>query len=286
MLKVEPALPPSGANTRALTPKTTLDEYMPHNTNSLTSCIRLRGVNMGFPVPGRRREITQVLHDITLDIPEGRLTAIVGPSGSGKSTLLLCAAGLEQASSGSIEVLGTNTLALTPRQRAAFRSQNIGFVFQEYNLVSSLTVEDNIALPARLAGQRIPRTTVSEAMSRLGISKLARRRPDRLSGGERQRVAIARVIANQPRIVFADEPTGALDLKSGHVVLDWLQALPAQGTSVLMVTHDPHAAARADNVVVLGSGRVHRTLPGGDAHAVGEAVLAAQSEGETVGSST
>lgn len=257
---------------------------MPENFKSLTPCISLRGVNMGFPVPGRRREITQVLHDITLDIPEGRLTAIVGPSGSGKSTLLLCAAGLEQATSGSIEVLGTNTLELNPRELGAFRSQNIGFIFQEYNLVSSLSVEDNIALPARLAGNRIPRATVAEAMSRLGISKLARRRPDRLSGGERQRVAIARVVANQPKIVFADEPTGALDLKSGHVVLDWLQALPAHGTSVLMVTHDPHAAARADNVVVLGSGRVHRILPGGDAQAVGEAVLAAQAEDETVGS--
>lgn len=117
-------------------------------------------------------------------------------------------------------------------------------------------------------------------MSRLGIAQHARRRPDRLSGGERQRVAVARVVANQPRIVFADEPTGALDLKSGHVVLDWLQALPAQGTTVLMVTHDPHAAARADQVVVLGSGQVHAVIPGGDSHAVSDAVLAAQSEDE------
>ncbi|MFG3138237.1 ABC transporter ATP-binding protein [Streptomyces sp. NPDC048211] len=235
---------------------------------------------MDFPVPGRRRETTRVLHDIDLDVPEARLTAVVGPSGSGKSLLLLCTAGLEQATAGSIEILGTDVLSLSPRKRASFRSENVGFIFQEYNLVSSLTVEDNIALPARLAGHRVPKARVGEAMARLGIAQHARQRPDRLSGGERQRVAVARVVANQPRVVFADEPTGALDLKSGHVVLDWLQALPAQGTTVLMVTHDPHAAARADRVVVMGSGRVHAVLPGGDPHAVGDAVLTARAEDE------
>ncbi|MFD5118496.1 ABC transporter ATP-binding protein [Streptomyces sp. NPDC058385] len=235
---------------------------------------------MDFPVPGRRRETTRVLHAVDLDVPEGRLTAVVGPSGSGKSTLLLCTAGLERATSGSIEILGTDILSLSPRKQAAFRSENVGFIFQEYNLVSSLSVEDNISLPARLAGHRVPKSRVDDAMTRLGIAKHARRRPDRLSGGERQRVAVARVVANQPRIVFADEPTGALDLKSGHVVLDWLQALPAQGTTVLMVTHDPHAAARADQVVVMGSGRIHAVIPGGDSRAVSDAVLAAQSVDE------
>lgn len=235
---------------------------------------------MDFPVPGRRRETTRVLHAVDLDVPEGRLTAVVGPSGSGKSTLLLCTAGLERATAGSIEILGTDILSLSPRKQSAFRSENVGFIFQEYNLVSSLSVEDNISLPARLAGHRVPKSRVDDAMTRLGIAKHARRRPDRLSGGERQRVAVARVVANQPRIVFADEPTGALDLKSGHVVLDWLQALPAQGTTVLMVTHDPHAAARADQVVVMGSGRIHAVIPGGDSRAVSDAVLAAQSVDE------
>ncbi|MEU8488795.1 ABC transporter ATP-binding protein [Streptomyces sp. NPDC048641] len=221
-----------------------------------------------------------MLHAIDLDVPEGRLTAIVGPSGSGKSTLLLCTAGLERATVGSIEILGTDILSLSPRKQAAFRSENVGFIFQEYNLVSSLSVEDNISLPARLAGHRVPTSRVDDAMTRLGIAQHARRRPDRLSGGERQRVAVARVVANQPRIVFADEPTGALDLKSGHVVLDWLQALPVQGSTVLMVTHDPHAAARADQVVVMGSGRIHAVIPGGDSRAVSDAVLAAQSVDE------
>ncbi|WP_406071508.1 ABC transporter ATP-binding protein [Streptomyces sp. NBC_01020] len=221
-----------------------------------------------------------MLHAVDLDVPEGRLTAVVGPSGSGKSTLLLCTAGLERATAGSIEILGTDILSLSPRKQSAFRSENVGFIFQEYNLVSSLSVEDNISLPARLAGHRVPKSRVDDAMTRLGIAKHARRRPDRLSGGERQRVAVARVVANQPRIVFADEPTGALDLKSGHVVLDWLQALPAQGTTVLMVTHDPHAAARADQVVVMGSGRIHAVIPGGDSRAVSDAVLAAQSVDE------
>ncbi len=256
---------------------------MPFPTAAPVPCIRLRGLRTEFPIPGRRGETTRVLHDIDLEIPEGRLTAVVGPSGSGKSTLLLCTAGLERATAGSVEILGTDVRSLSPRKQAAFRSENIGFVFQEYNLVSSLTVEDNIALPARLAGRRVPRARVEDAMARLGIAKHARRRPDRLSGGERQRVAVARVVANQPRIVFADEPTGALDLKSGHVVLDWLQALPAQGSTVLMVTHDPHAAARADQVVVMGSGRVHAVIPGGDSRAVGDAVLAAQSADEAGG---
>lgn len=238
---------------------------------------------MDYPVGDRRRQSVQVLHGITLDVPDDRLTAIVGPSGSGKSTTLLCAAGLERATGGSIEVLGTDMLAMNARQQSAFRSENIGFIFQEYNLISSLNVEDNIALPARLAGHKVSRRTVTETMERLGIKKHARKRPEALSGGERQRVAIARVVANQPRIVFADEPTGALDIRSGNWVLDWLQALPAQGTTVLMVTHDPHAAARADSVVVMGSGRVHRTIPGGDARAVSEAVLAAQSADETAG---
>lgn len=252
-----------------------LNDFMPE------PCIRLRNVQMAFPVPGRKREAVRVLHGITLDIPDGRLTAIVGPSGSGKSTTLLCAAGLERATAGSIEVLGTDLSSLNARQLSSFRSESIGFIFQEYNLVSSLTVEDNIALPARLAGRKLPRKTIVETMERLGIAKLARKRPEHLSGGERQRVAIARVVANQPRIVFADEPTGALDIRAGNVVLDWLQALPAQGTAVLMVTHDPHAAARADSVIVMGSGRVHRIIPGGDARAVSEAVLAAQLADET-----
>ncbi|NEE06100.1 ATP-binding cassette domain-containing protein, partial [Streptomyces sp. SID7499] len=120
---------------------------------------------MDFPIPGRKREMTPVLRDIDLDISGGRLTAIVGPSGSGKSTLLLCMAGLERVTAGSIEILGTDVLSLGPRKQAAFRSENIGFVFQEYNLVSSLTVEDNICLPARLAGHRVPTSRVREAMS-------------------------------------------------------------------------------------------------------------------------
>ena len=177
----------------------------------------------------------------------------------------------------SIEVLGTDILALNARQLSSFRSENIGFIFQEYNLVSSLTVEDNIALPARLAGRKIPRGTVVETMDRLGIAKHAKKRPVSLSGGERQRVAIARVVANQPRIVFADELTGALDVSAGNVALDWLQALPAQGSTVLMVTHDPNAASRADSVVVMGSGRIHSVIAGGDPLAVSEAVIAAQS---------
>ncbi len=254
---------------------------MPIESNSADLCIRVRGLHMAFPVPRRGKESAQILHDIDLDILQGRLTAIVGPSGSGKSTLLFCAAGLEEPTGGTIEVLGVELGSLNTRQRATFRSEHIGFVFQDYNLVSSLSVEENIALPARLAGHKVPKKRIREAMERLGIEKLARRRPDRLSGGERQRVAIARVVANQPRIVFADEPTGALDLQSGHVVLDWLQALPAQGTTVVMVTHDPLAAARADQVVVMGSGHIHQVMAGGDSHAIADAILAAQAVADT-----
>ena len=209
-------------------------------------------------------------------VPSGRFVAVVGPSGSGKSTFLHCAAGLDTPTSGSVTLAGEEITRLSSARRAAHRAAHVGFIFQDYNLIASLTVRDNVALPARLAGRRVDTGTIDAALVRVGLDHRADLRPGHLSGGERQRVAIARVLASAPALVFADEPTGALDVAAGARVLSWLRDLPAEGTTVLMVTHDPRAAASADDVVVMGAGCIRERIPGGDEHAVAEAVLRAQ----------
>ncbi|GAB3624792.1 ABC transporter ATP-binding protein [Mariniluteicoccus endophyticus] len=213
---------------------------------------------------------------VSLVVPRGRFLALVGPSGSGKSTFLHCAAGLDQPTGGQVLLAGADITALPAARRARHRAANVGFVFQDYNLVSSLTARDNVALPSRLAGNPLAPDVVQEALARVGLDQRAGLRPHQLSGGERQRVAVARVLAAAPSVVFADEPTGALDVESGARVLGWLRELPARGTTVVMVTHDPRAAAIADHVVVMGAGRIREQIPGGDDRRVADAVLRAQ----------
>ncbi len=224
---------------------------------------------------GHGPSAVRALDDVSLRLASSTFTAVMGPSGSGKTTLLLCAAGLDRPDSGSVRVGDVVLDRLSERRRAKLRRQRIGFVFQSFNLLDALTAEQNVTLPLRLAGRRIPRKRAREALARVGLADKARRRPAQLSGGEQQRVAIARALICEPEVVFADEPTGALDLRSGHAVLDALRAAVDElGQTVLMVTHDPRAAARADRVVFLADGRLAGELHAPTAEQVGERLAA------------
>ena len=235
------------------------------------------GLTRTYPAPGRRRGGgVRALDGVDLTLPRASFTALVGASGCGKSTLLQCIAGLDQPTGGSVRILDVETTGLRPRAAARFRADHIGFVFQEDNLVTALSARDNVALPGRLRRRPLSRGDVDAALERVGLSAQARHLPHQLSGGERQRVAIARVLASRPDVVFADEPTAALDVAAGADVLDWLAQLRRSGTTVLMVTHDAAAAARARSVLVMDAGRIVAFLPGGDPDAVSRAVLAAR----------
>jgi putative ABC transport system ATP-binding protein len=194
----------------------------------------------------------------------GVFTAVMGPSGSGKSTLLQCAAGLDTVSSGLVRVAGVRLDDLSPSALTVLRRDRIGFVFQAFNLIPSLTARQNIELPRRLAGRPASSEAVDGVLAAVGLSDRAAHRPSELSGGEQQRVAIARAVVTEPDVVFADEPTGALDLATSREVLELLRGLVDRGTgcSVVMVTHDPVAASYADRVVFLADGRIAGELEG------------------------
>jgi putative ABC transport system ATP-binding protein len=197
----------------------------------------------------------------------GAFTALMGPSGSGKSTFLNVAAGLEPPTSGTVALGGVELARLSERRLTILRRESVGFVFQAFNLLPSLTVAQNIGLPLRLDGHRPRRSTVRDAAARVGLETRLRHRPSQLSGGQQQRVAIARALVNRPDVVFADEPTGALDTHTGHEVLALLREVVDQDhRMVVMVTHDPVAAAYADRVIFLADGRLAGTLdaPGAD----------------------
>ncbi|MET9667513.1 ABC transporter ATP-binding protein [Streptomyces sp. NPDC006475] len=202
------------------------------------------------------RDVT-ALDGVDLAFPAGSFTAVMGPSGSGKSTLLQCAAGLDRPTSGSVEIGGTALDGLSERRLTLLRRERVGFVFQQFNLVPSLTAAQNVALPLRLAGRRPSRAEIGEALRRVGLADRARHRPGRLSGGQQQRVAIARALITRPAVLFGDEPTGALDTATGRDVLRMLREVTdADGQTVVMVTHDPLAASYADRVVFLVDGRL------------------------------
>lgn len=213
-----------------------------------------------FPAPVRGQEPVTVLRGVSVAAQPGEMVSIVGPSGSGKSTLLYCLAGLELYDGGGVTLLGRDLSGLSRRQLAVLRRNDVGFVFQSFNLIPSLTARENIALPARLARKRLSASSVDGALARVGLSEQARNRPAQLSGGQRQRVAIARVLAMEPRIVFADEPTGSLDTVTSAMVLDLLRESARVDRGVVMVTHDLEAAALADRVLVLRDGTVHAEL--------------------------
>jgi putative ABC transport system ATP-binding protein len=201
------------------------------------------------------------IDDVTLDLPAGRFTAIMGPSGSGKSTLMHCLAGLDTLTSGQAFVGDTDLAALSDRERTLLRRDRLGFVFQSFNLLPTLSAEENITLPCDLAGRRPDREWFRTVVDNLALGDRLTHRPSELSGGQQQRVAVARALISRPDVVFADEPTGALDSKAGAELLRFLRsAVDELGQTVVMVTHDPGAAAYADNVVFLVDGGVVEEL--------------------------
>jgi putative ABC transport system ATP-binding protein len=209
------------------------------------------------------------LHDFSLSFAAGTFTAVMGPSGSGKSTLLQCAAGLDRPTSGSVMLGDTDLTALSETRLTRLRRDRIGFVFQAFNLLPSLTAEQNVALPLRLAGRRPARAQIRDTLARVGLSDRAGHRPHEMSGGQQQRVAIARALITRPDVLFGDEPTGALDSSTGHQVLRLLRGMvDDDGQTIVMVTHDPVAASWADRVVFLTDGRLNGSLDRPSAEAV------------------
>ncbi len=195
--------------------------------------------------------------DVSVSIASGSFTAIMGPSGSGKSTLMHCMAGLDKATQGSAWVGSANLSQLPEKQITQIRRDQVGFVFQSFNLLPTLTAEQNILLPLELAGRKPDKALFETIVTSLGLNDRLSHRPSELSGGQQQRVAIARALVTRPQVIFADEPTGALDSRTGIQLLQFLQQCSQQqGQTIIMVTHDPKAAAYADRALVLSDGRI------------------------------
>jgi putative ABC transport system ATP-binding protein len=198
----------------------------------------------------------EALGGVSVGFPGGSFTAVMGPSGSGKSTFLHCAAGLDRPTSGSVTLGGDELTGLSEKKLTVLRRERIGFVFQSFNLLPALNVVQNITLPLRLAGRKPDRARLNEVIDRVGLADRRRHLPAELSGGQQQRVAIARALVTRPAVIFADEPTGALDTTTAREVLDlMLESVHRHGQTVVMVTHDPVAAAYAHRVVFLADGR-------------------------------
>jgi len=208
-------------------------------------------------VYGKGATQVRALDGVTLDFPSGQFSAIMGPSGSGKSTLMHCVAGLDTLTSGQVRVGGIELTRLDDKHLTLLRRDRIGFVFQAYNLVPTLTALENITLPATLAGRKPDKGWLDTVVGTVGLGDRLAHRPSELSGGQQQRVAVARALAARPEIVFADEPTGNLDSHASAEILAFLrQAARELGQTVVMVTHDPVAASYASRVVFLNDGRI------------------------------
>ncbi|MBE1491982.1 ABC transporter ATP-binding protein [Plantactinospora soyae] len=218
----------------------------------MEQAVRLESLSKTY---GSGQNAVTALTEVSLDFRAGSFTAIMGPSGSGKSTLLQCAAGLDRPTSGRVVIAETDLTGLSETALTLLRRDKIGFVFQAFNLLPSLTAEQNVALPLRLAGRKPGRTEVAAVLAEVGLGNRGRHRPAELSGGQQQRVAIARALVTKPAVLFADEPTGALDTSTSREVLALLRGLVDQhGQTIVMVTHDPVTAAKADRVVFLADG--------------------------------
>jgi putative ABC transport system ATP-binding protein len=208
-------------------------------------------------VYGEGDTTVRALDGVSVAFETGRFTAIMGPSGSGKSTLLHCTAGLDTLTEGKAFIGDTDLSTLDDTELTILRRERVGFVFQAFNLVPTLTAEENVRLPLALAGHKGDTDWILEVTDRLGLSKRLRHRPNEMSGGEQQRVAVARALASRPEIIFADEPTGNLDSRAGGEVLRFMrQAVDDLDQSIVMVTHDPGAASHADRIVFVADGRI------------------------------
>jgi putative ABC transport system ATP-binding protein len=202
------------------------------------------------------------LAGVTVTFPSQRFTAIMGPSGSGKSTLMQCVAGLDRLTSGEVYVGDTELSTLNKTELTLLRRDRLGFIFQQYNLIPSLSAEENILLPLTLASKEPDRAWFDTVVETVAMKNRLRNLPSQLSGGQQQRVAVARALVPRPEIVFADEPTGALDSRTGIEILTFMRrAVDDSGQTIVMVTHDPHAASYADNVLFLADGQIIDEMP-------------------------
>jgi putative ABC transport system ATP-binding protein len=206
---------------------------------------------------GKNDSEVRALDDVTVDFAVGQFTAIMGPSGSGKSTLMHCLAGLDTLTLGKVFIDGTDLSGLNDRELTVLRREQVGFIFQAYNLIPTLTALENITLPLDLGGVDVDEAWLNEVVNAVKLESRLTHRPSELSGGQQQRVAVARALASRPKIIFADEPTGNLDSRSGAEILAFMRhAVNDLGQTIVMVTHDPVAAAYADRVVFLADGKV------------------------------
>ncbi len=209
------------------------------------------------------------LRGVSLEVRSGELVAVMGPSGSGKSTLMHALAGLDKPTSGTVEIAGTEITSLSDAKLTRIRREHIGFVFQFFNLLPMLTAEENVVLPLSIAGEKADRAWLDELLEKTGLAARRSHRPAELSGGEQQRVAISRALITRPTILFADEPTGNLDSKTGGEILTLIRdSVDAYGQTTVMVTHEPRAAAIADRILFLGDGLIVKQLEGASAEDV------------------
>jgi len=217
--------------------------------------ISARGIVKEYPYGG---DAVHALRGVDLDVAAGELVAVVGPSGCGKSSLLNVLAGIDPPTSGTVTLLGENLYALGEARRSALRLRRVGFIFQRFHLLAVLTAAENVELPMAEAGvaKAERRRRAGELLEYVGLGHRAGHRPPHLSGGEQQRVAIARALANRPELLFADEPTGELDRRTGEEIVELFRRLNADGTTLLVVTHDPAVAGRAGRVVEMADGRI------------------------------
>lgn len=235
--------------------------------------ISIQNITKTVTTGGKEKNL-EILHGVSLTANQGEFLSIVGPSGSGKSTLLHCMSGLSKPTSGSVTILGVDPYKLRPAKSAIFRRTQVGFIFQSYNLIPALPAFDNIVLPLRLSRKKVDKQKIDQLLKDINFNADPANFVTALSGGERQKVAIARVLVSNCRVIFADEPTGALDSVSGKIIFGLLRDLTKQGVCVVMVTHDIEMAAHTDRAITLWDGQLRQILDKPNAQELFEALNA------------